>query len=71
MINVTQNLKFVLESIVEKGENAGLLFPQCFQSLLLEGSKNQELLGKGVNPTSNNPDEEGFVKHCGKKRKCW
>ena len=44
-INVTQNLKFVLEreeNIVGKGENAGyqhfLLFPQCFQKVSILGS---------------------------------
>ena len=43
-INVTEKLKFVLgsvENIVGKGENAGyqhfLIFPQCFQRLLIEG----------------------------------
>ena len=43
-IDVSQKLKFVfmkVENIVEKCENAGyqyfLLFPQCFQKLLLLG----------------------------------
>ena len=43
-INVTENLKFVLErieNIMARGENAGyqhfLLFPQCFQKLSFSG----------------------------------
>ena len=71
-------MKFVLgrvENIVGKGENAGyqhfLLFLQCFLEASFPGSLKLGLCGRWVNThllVLNDPLEEGYGKHCGKRK---
>ena len=71
---------------VGKGENVGyqhfLLVPQCFEKASIP-IKTRDCLGKGQSDNLlililyhtilniNDPETEGFWKHCEKRRKCW
>ena len=60
-----------LENIVGKGENASnqhfLLFPQYFQKACFPWASKGVIVWEWVN----DPMEQAFWKHCGKRRKCW
>ena len=63
----------MVENTVGKGEIAHYVF---FKILILQTPINQGLFRKGLTLyqtilTFNNPLEEDFGKHCGKRRKCW
>ena len=67
-----------VEKTVGKGEIACnkqfLLFPQCFQGLVLQTGKNKGLLGRGLTLLQTSPGfyvsaVEVFWKHCGEKEK--
>ena len=67
-----------VENTVGEGEIACyeqfLLFPQWFQKACFPGASKGVIVCSTLShtiPTFNDPKEESFGKHCGKRRKCW